>query len=249
MPSDPSGQSPRSVPHSKRKSAGDEFLEAATAEHILIEGDDVEADVAHTPPRIPQQRFLIKNRSHALETELTLFEGGWISVRQHRRSKPGEARLIHLQHVDPEPEVSRYIARRSLQATIALSTLGICTGTLVYFSQFLTVTVPATIALVFASGVSFAACAYRTQKRVTFYTRHGRAPIIALLGTLGSFRELRSIVPKLSNAIEEAAETAPKEKTRLLRSEMREHYRLRESGIITEDMCGACTQRILDQFE
>ena len=243
MPSDSSGHSPRNIPHAKRHGEGGTFLESATTEHILIESDDVDIDVTHTPPQIPQQRFLIKNRSHALETELTLFEGGWISVRQHRRSRPGEARLIHLQHVDPTPEVSRYVARRSMQATIGLSILGIGSGILVYFSQYLTITVPATLALIFA------ACAYRTQKRVTFYTRHGRAPIIELLGTLGSFRELRRIVPKLGEAIAEAAESAPKERTRLLRSEMREHYRLRESGIISEEVCGVCTQRILNQFE
>jgi hypothetical protein len=249
MPSDSSGQSPRNLPRATSKSTGRDRFEAATAEHVLIEGDEFENDIAHTPPRIPQQRFLIKNRSHALETELTLFEGGWISVRQHRRSKPGEAQLIHLQFLDPKPEVTRYFSRRSMHATIALGVLGIGSGILVYLSQILTVSVPATIAFLFASGVTFATCAYRTQKRVTFYTRHGRAPIIALLATLGSFRELRRIVPDISRAIEESAASAPTDRARRLRSEMREHYRLRESGIITEKMCGDCTQRILDQFE
>jgi hypothetical protein len=247
MPSDSFGHGTRNAPPKSRRTA--EFLEAATAEHILIEGDELETEVAPHPPRVPQQRFLIKNRSHALETELTLFDGGWVSVRQHRRSRPGEAQLIHLQHLDPKPEITRYVARRSMQLTIGLGALGIGSGVLVYFSQLLTVTVPATIALLFASGVAFATCAYRTQKRVTFFTRHGRAPIIALLGTIGSFRDLRRIVPELSSAIEDAAETGPKEPAKRLRSEMREHYRLREAGIITEEMCGVCTQRILNQFQ
>jgi hypothetical protein len=34
-----------------------------------------------------------------------------------------------------------------------------------------------------------------------------------------------------------------------LRSEMREHYRLRECGVLTQTVCAASTQRILQHFE
>ena len=224
------------------------YLEAVRAEHILIEAEHDEDEAALTQPRVPQKRFVIKNRAHALESELTLFEGGWLSLRERRSNKPGEAQLLNLRFLDSRPQIYRHVARRTLYATAALSSLGLIAGCFAYFSVLLSVMVPSSIALLFASGVTFAACGYRTQKRVVFCTRHGRAPVLRLLGTIGAFRTLRRIVPEISQVIEEAGRSRTGERVHELRSEMREHYRLRESGIIDQEACAESTQRILSHF-
>ena len=90
-----------------------EFLESVRAEHILIEAEADDGETAPEQPRVPQQRFVISNKSHAVETEVILFEGGWLSVRHHRRTKPGVAQLINLRYLDRTPEIHRYMAKRT----------------------------------------------------------------------------------------------------------------------------------------
>lgn len=248
-----------SKPENARHSAGGdqvpkpelspELIESLRSEHILLEGDltdDAPKNLA-LQPQAPLQHFLIINRSHAIETELVIFEGGWLSVRQHRRSKPGVAQLINLKSVDREPEESDYFAKRSLYTTAALVVLGVCAGIMAYTSTLLSITVPAATLFLFGSGVSFAAFAYRTQKRYTFYTSNGRAPVISLLATIGSFKLTRRVVPEIVAAIDECAATDMPLVARL-RDEMRDHYRMRESGIIDLATCNDATQRILRRF-
>jgi hypothetical protein len=224
-----------------------DFLEAVRTEHILIEADVDEDESALAQPRIPQKRFVIKNRAHALETELTLFEGGWLSARQRRRNTPGEAQLLNLKYLDHEPVVSRYVAKRTLYLTVGLAILALVAGFLAYASVLPSVMGPVAVALLVGSAGAFAVCAYRTQKRVVFSTIHGRAPVLQLLGTLGSFQSLRRIVPEISLAINEARMRKGKREDQL-RGEMREHYRLRESNIIDQQTCSDSTQRILRHF-
>ena len=220
----------------------------ASSEHILIEGDEVDAEYVSPRNREAQQHFHIINRTHALQTEMILFEGGWVSLRQHSSRKSGVAQMINLQFVDPEPTVTRFFAKRTFLFSASLAAAALACTVLALFSVQLVLTIPA--ALLFATGaaIAFVACAYRTRKDVVFHTRHGRAPVISLMGTLGCFGTLRTVVPKLVEEIRRAddAESDPR---KLLRSEMREHYRLRECGVLDETMCTQSTQRILSFFE
>lgn len=218
------------------------------AEHILLEGDELDDEFDAAKTRTPQQHLHIVNRSHALETEMILFEGGWLSLRHHKRNKPGEAQLINLRYLDPRPSVSRYFARRTLGLSAALFLVGLLTAALAYYSVLLVITIPAMILLLTASAVAFAACAYRTRKNVVFVTRHGRAPVIELMATLGSFGALRRIEPVLTEEITKAA-GSQSDKQKHLRSEMREHYRLRETGVLSQVVCADSTQRILRHFK
>lgn len=220
----------------------------STAEHILLEGDELAVEFDASRSANPQQHFHIVNRSHALQTEMILFDGGWLSVRQHKRNKPGEARMLNLAFLDPNPVVQRYFAKRTLITSAALALAGLISAALVYYSVLIVVTIPAMILLLTAAAVAFAACAYRTRKDVVFVTRHGRAPVIRLMATLGSFRALRRIEPQLSEEIRKAATTGIDEQ-RMLRSEMREHYRLAECGVLSQEDCAASTQRILTHFK
>ena len=213
-----------------------------------MEGEDVDAGPEIARNSEPQQHFHIVNRSHALQTEMILFQGGWLSLRQHSRNKPGEARMINLGYVDPEPTVTRFFAKRLLLLSGALAAAAILCATLAFWSILVMVTLPAAILLLTGAGVAFIMCAYRTRKDVTFHTRYGRAPVIALMATLGSFRTMRSVTPQLIEAIEKARIEEPDSKKRY-RNEMREHYRLRECGVIDEVVCTHSTQRILHLFE
>ena len=51
---------------------------------------------------------------------------------------------------------------------------------------------------------------YRSYERTAFQTLHGRTTVLTLTANLGALRRHRSFVPRLSAAIEEAAEQAKK---------------------------------------
>ena len=52
------------------------------AEHILLESDELEEEFDASQSRTAQQHFHLVNRSHALQTEMILFEGGWLAIRR-----------------------------------------------------------------------------------------------------------------------------------------------------------------------
>ena len=72
--------------------------------------------------------------------------------------------------------------------------------------------------------------------------------VLTLIGTVDSFKRCRSIAPRIVRAIEEAQAKNVRDRSDYLRQEMREHYRLREFGVIDHDDCSEATRRILAQF-
>lgn len=226
-----------------------EGFEGIETENILIEGDDpvVEADIARTNKA--QQRFEINNLTHARQTELILFEGGWLSIRHHSRTKAGEAQLINLRFVDPEPSISRYVARKTLLVVASLASIGTLCSTLAYFSVATDIMIAAAASSLLLAGAAFAIYVYRSQEQTVFRTRTGRAPVISLVATLGCLRRCREVVPKLTDAIKAAQDSNSTERQGRLRDEMREHYRLTESGALSREACAISTQNILAQFD
>jgi hypothetical protein len=90
---------------------------------------------------------------------------------------------------------------------------------------------------------------YRTHETVEFYTLHGRARVLRLVANVGAIKRLRAFVPRLSGAIDESAERITHDASAYLRAEMREHYRLRSAGVLSQDVCAQSTGRILAHFD
>ena len=90
---------------------------------------------------------------------------------------------------------------------------------------------------------------YRSCERTLFATIHGRASVLELVANVGSLKKFRAFVPVLSAAIEEAAERIGDDTAAFLRAEMREHYRLRGDGVLSNQCCADSTGRILAQFD
>jgi hypothetical protein len=78
---------------------------------------------------------------------------------------------------------------------------------------------------------------------------HGRAAALTLTAGLGRIRRLRSLLPNIINAIGDAEDDIGEDTTVFLRAEMREHYRLRTDGVLSEEECSNSTGRILVHFD
>ena len=154
----------------------------STAEHILMEGDELDEQFDAAQNRTPQQHFHVVNRSHALQTEMILFEGGWLSLRQHKRSKPGEAQMINLSYLDPRPQISRYFAKRTLWLSAALGLIGVIIAMIVNIfldSSALGFAISVIGVLVF-TGLT----AYDTQRMKGMYYQTGDGTAIAEKGAI-----------------------------------------------------------------
>jgi hypothetical protein len=90
---------------------------------------------------------------------------------------------------------------------------------------------------------------YVSHERIEFCTLHGRAGVLRLVANFGSIKKFHAFVPRLCRAIDEAAERIGADTAAYLRAEMREHYRLRGNGVLSNDECARGTGRILAQFD
>jgi hypothetical protein len=219
---------------------------APPGEHIYLGSDD---GYAAPPCRTVAERASLVDRLRRAGAELTLYAEGLLEVREQRRGAAREPFRLELHYLDPVPAISRFVARGSLAAAAgcgAVAALAVAAARLTAQGALLW---PAAGAAAIGALASLLIALHRSHERTTFVTLHGRAPVLALTAHLGSVRRFRAFVPVLSRAIEDAADRIGDDTSAFLRAEMREHYRLRKDGVLTQELCAAGTGRILEQFD
>jgi hypothetical protein len=118
-----------------------------------------------------------------------------------------------------------------------------------WFGWLSSYSLPATIAGASLTALALFVAWYLSHEKIVFRTLHGRAAVIRFGAGLGTIRRFRRFVPRLIEAIANAAESMQEETAVYLRAEMREHYRLRGDGIISEEECAVSTERLLGEFD
>jgi hypothetical protein len=217
------------------------------AAHIVLETPGHGPRSIRRPENVAAE-FDLDSVVRATRTRLTLYKEGLLRVRTEYYGGRRKERLLDLRYLDPRPRVSRVASFRMLYPAVGATTLAtilILLGSIGVFSPAACLLAAFVFGL--AAGVFSWVFLYRSGEQAVFRTARGQADVLVLFGTLGTIRALRRIVPALVAAIREAAEPESDKKASL-REELREHYRLAETGVITEDECSTCTQRILHQF-
>jgi len=217
------------------------------SEHIYIGSD--EARNPATTARTVRERFTLHNAVRRAGTLLTLYSEGFVGVTEELRGRTRETFHLDLQYLDPVPSIERVIASRWLYATLGS---GAVAALAAFLTRFEWMAAPAWIALAVATLAALGTLAvgvYFSYEKTTFYTIHGRAPVLTLLANIGAVKKFRAFVPVLSAAIEEAAEQIGHDTSAFLRAEMREHYRLRGDRVLSQQLCADSTGRILAQFD
>lgn len=220
---------------------------SAAAEHIYIASDD--AEPAAGSAQTLAAKHVIANRLRHNRTELTVYLEGALKVTEYRRDKRTESYLLDLKYLDPVPEIERIVAKSAVRAALSLLPVA---GLGVLLARFgIAPAVLLSIGLAaFAAALGCVLVAlHRSYERTVFYTIHGRAEALVLRANVGAIKHARTVVPAIANAIEEQAETIGTDTAAFLRAEMREHYRLRKDGVLSESSCAQSTGRILAQFD
>ena len=214
--------------------------------HIVMETATAAVPDARRPETVAAQ-FDLKSLFRGTRTRLTLYKEGLLTVREVGPGRRKEL-MLDLRYLDPRPSVSRTVAVRLLYPAggaavlaallVALASLGVLPPIACLIPAF---------ALGLIAGVMTWRFLYQSGERAVFRTARGQADVLELVGSIGESQTLREIVPAIVAAIR-AAGTARGDHQLYLREEMREHYRLAKTGVISEDECSTCTQRILHQF-
>ena len=219
------------------------------SEHIVLESSD-ELRVPHLKSaRRTHARVLIRSglRRHTLE--LSLFDYYFLGVRTKRALSNALEYVVDLRLVDPSLRLTRHVAWRWLAVTLGLAILF---GVSVWYigsssepwSQHRLI--PVSAVLLVLAGVAGFICAYRTTETLALYSVHGRARLLQFTGGLGTFRRMRQFTGKLAAHLRIATQCKGS-KAEQLRRELREHFRLKETGLLSEEDYEASKLRILRQ--
>jgi hypothetical protein len=78
-----------------------------------------------------------------------------------------------------------------------------------------------------------------------FISVHGGATVLSVVGGIGSARSGKDFFVELIRSINAAKAERRQDRAQFLRDEMREHHRLRELGVISEEQYEQSKARIL----
>ncbi len=217
------------------------------SEQIVISSD--ESPTPTTTSRTILERLTLRNAMRRTSVELTLYREGFLDVATAGSGNDGERYHLDLHYLDPIPTIERSVASGWFYTALScFAAAGLAAFALRFESVWLAALVVLGVAVVAAAAAVFVGL-YRSCERTAFATIHGRAPVLQLVANLGSLKKFRAFVPVLSAAIEEAAERIGDDTAAFLRAEMREHYRLRGDGVLSNQSCADSTGRILAQFD
>lgn len=216
----------------------------AAAEHILLESD--ERKVPH--PRCLRKvhaRIELHSRLRRRALQLELVDYYYLAVRSYRASIIAAEYVLDLRFVDASLALSRHFASRWLLSALLLIALA---GAIAF--RISGSTAPA--GWLAASGVvlimalaAAAVCIYRTTETVSMYSVHGRARLFEFTSGLGVKRAVQPFKNKLAAHVKLATAARRPMRSEHLRDEMREHFRLRENGVLSAEEYEASKARIL----
>jgi hypothetical protein len=216
----------------------------AASEHILLESD--ERQVPH--PRCSRKRHAtieLHSRLRRRALQLELIDYYFLVVRSYRASVVAAEYVLDLRFVDASPALSRHFASRWLLSALVLFALAGAIALRIGGSA-----APAGWAA--ASGIVLAmaiaaavVCIYRTTETISMYSTHGRATLFEFTSGLGVKRALAPFAKKLAAHIRLASSARRSLRSEHLRDEMREHFRLRETGVLSAQEYEASKARIL----
>jgi hypothetical protein len=218
------------------------------SEHVMLESEQA-LEPAHEAPRTVRKRYVLRNRIRRSKTVLILFDNGLLTVRQQRKGKKKHEFGLDLRYLDPRPAPRRFVAKKTLRIGASLIALSILTGVVAYFGVLFDVMALIGSGSLVAGAATLLIGIRHTEERVTFRTLHGRAIVLTLLANLGCFRACRALAPQLVTAITEARRRNTNDRQRLLREEVREHYRLTETRVLSERARAAAVREVLAHFD
>ena len=236
---------PQPAPPHQSATAHSGQLDESSAEHIYLSD---ETAIDGTEPKTVSEKIEIRDRLRGIDMLITLYAEGFLRLDE-TRGKRTRTHRVNLRYLDPVPTQKGYYATRTLKIAAILAGLAALAASLVVFPSIRAFAIPGAAAAGAAAFATFFMFMYLSHEKTVFRTMHGRAAALTLTAGLGRIRRLRSVLPNIIRAIGDAEDDIGEDTAVFLRAEMREHYRLRGDGVLSEEECSDSTGRILVHFD
>jgi hypothetical protein len=218
---------------------------ASHGEHIYLSDETADDEAA---PKTVRETIELRDRLRGSDIQITLYEEGFLRLHETRR-KGTRTHNINLRYLDPVPTQHRHHAKRTLKVAAILAGIAALAALLSVFPSVATIAIIAAATAGGGALATFGLFVYLSHQTIVFRTMHGRAAALTLTAGLGHIRRLRSALSIIINAIGDAEDDIGEDTTVFLRAEMREHYRLRTDGVLSDEECSDSTGRILVHFD
>lgn len=221
------------------------------AEHVCLESDETEVPDVRAARKI-QANVRLTSRVRGGSIALDIFDYYYLAVRTTRRRSAPTQFALDLRFIDPATERVRRIPWRWLQSAFGLTAVS---ALAVWFLGSSPVPwwqhawLSAVALLLTGTVCAVLLCVYRTTETLAFYSLTGRARLLEFTGGLGTFRAVRAFETKLAAHIRAAVAARGNSKAQRLRGEMREHYRLQELAVLSEQEYEESKARILRSYD
>ena len=220
----------------------------ARAEHIHIEAEPgTVAAPAPSRRRRVRSSYVLKSRLRGCETEVSILEDHFAAVRTVRPDALERKYEVDLRFANPKPLLVRTISWfwLTLAACMVLLAAGGLLATWTDAGRWSSPIFLAALVMLLASAGATILFLRRTVESLEFVSMHGGATLISAVGGIGSARAGKRFFVELIKNINAAKAARPQERPQLLRDEMREHHRLRELGVLSEQQYEQSKARIL----
>jgi hypothetical protein len=215
------------------------------SEHIYI-GDEL-ADQSQEPTTV-ERSGKIRNRVDGTVTELTFYEEGFLKVRESNKKSQNREQVLELRFLKPEPVTSRRIATTYLWISLCAGLLSLSVAYFLPSTRLDQITIPAIVILLTTAVLGLLTFVYRTEVTHKFCTASGQAVVLSLRGSFGNIRTVRTMAGEIRQAILNATAENDSHSESYLRAEMKAHYQLAETGVISREACVDGTTMILSKF-
>lgn len=217
------------------------------AEDILLESEERVVPRLRTARKV-HAHLLFRSRIRRRAFELDIIDYYFLSVKVWRAGLLVSEYALDLRFVDSALIQSRRFASRWIAAT---GMLLISLGATVWWVGSSSVPwwrhdgMPACAALLGLAACAAVGSVYRTTESLILLSIHGRAKLLECTAGLGKLLAIRPFIARLEAHIQVAAAARRASQREHLRDEMREHYRLKEAGVLPEDEYEASKKLIL----
>jgi hypothetical protein len=218
------------------------------AEHISLQSETMEMGTAPRVDRKSLVKYQLVSRARGSVTRIAILDGHFVSLNLRRARAQEQEHTVDLRFVDPRPIGIRKVGWPWMYVAIALTLLA--AAATVFAIQFASPdqrlwAVPAAIVLGTFTVSSYLMCLYFTTESMVFVSTHGRARLIVITGGLGTTRAARKCALDIVKHINLARKQAKQTRQVFLRDEMREHSRLHEQGVLSDEQYEVAKARIL----
>jgi len=218
------------------------------SEHILLQ-----SEVRDVPEpgraRITHAALRCRSRLRMHHLDLAIIDYYYLAVRTSRTGSVREY-VLDLRFLDRSFRARRHIPWRCILVTLALTSIAafsirqIVSSTALWWHQHQLLLCTTTLGLTACAAL---VSAWRTTETFSLHSVHGGATLLEFTGGPGTLRASRKFALKLAAHIQFAIADRRAKRVEHLLDEMREHFRLREVGVLSQEQYECSRTQILAQ--